>query len=170
DTRLAAAWGTSFNDGRGHFLLAADYNENKGVPEGRDRAWQRRSPTLVENPADTGAGDGIPAFVVRNNAVLFLGSPNGVSLPGMTGTPVDNLEFFPDGTARPRELGELAGNFMIGGSGSRLADRSALFIPTERFNVLATLQHDVTENVEAFVEASFAQSKSTGQLVDAFSF
>lgn len=170
DTRLAAAWGTSFNDGRGHFLLAADYNENKGVPEGRDRAWQRRSPTLVGNPADTGAGDGIPAFVVRNNAVLFLGSPNGVSLPGMTGTPVDNLEFFPDGTARPRELGELAGNFMIGGSGSRLADRSALFIPTERFNVLATLQHDVTENVEAFVEASFAQSKSTGQLVDAFSF
>lgn len=170
DTRLAAAWGTSLNGGAGHFLLAADYNKNEGVPEGRDRAWQRRSPALVSNPADTGRNDGIPAFLIRDNAVLFVGSPNGVTLPGLTGTGVDNLEFFPDGTARPRQLGEVMDNFMIGGSGSRLADRNALFIPIERFNVLATLQHDIADGTEAFVEASFAQSKSTGQLVDGFSF
>ena len=34
DTRLAAAWGVPLSDGRGHFLLAADYNKNEGVPEG----------------------------------------------------------------------------------------------------------------------------------------
>jgi outer membrane receptor protein involved in Fe transport len=61
-------------------------------------------------------------------------------------------------------------NFMLGGSGSRLGDRSAIFIPTERFNVLATLQHDIGDHTEAFVEASYAQSKSSGKLVDAFSF
>ncbi|HEY5756901.1 MAG TPA: TonB-dependent receptor, partial [Steroidobacter sp.] len=61
-------------------------------------------------------------------------------------------------------------NFMLGGSGSRLGDRSAIFIPTERFNVLATLQHDLGDHAEAFFEASFAQSKSEGKLVDAFSF
>ncbi len=167
DTRLAAAWGTSLNGGSGHFLLAADYNKNEGVPEGRDRAWQRRSPALVSNPANVNDHDGIPKFLIRDNAALFLSSPNGVTLPGgATG----NIEFFPDGTARPRQLGEVMGDFMIGGSGSRLGDRSALFIPTERFNVLATLQHEIADGTEAFVEASFAQSKSSGKLVDAFSF
>lgn len=170
DTRFAGAWGTSLSDGAGHFLLAADYNKNEGVPEGRDRGWQRRSPALVSNPADTGPNDGIPQFLIRDDAVLFLGSPNGVTLPGVTGTAADNLEFFPNGTARTRQLGEVMDNFMIGGSGSRLGDRSAIFIPTERFNVLATLQHDIGDNTEAFVEASFAQSKSSGRLIDPFSF
>jgi iron complex outermembrane recepter protein len=170
DTRLAGAWGTSLNGGAGHFLLAADYNKNEGVPEGRARGWQRRSPALVSNPDDTGPTDGRPAFLIRDNAVLFIGSPNGVTLPGVTGTGVDNLEFFPNGTAQTRQLGEVMDNFMLGGSGSRLGDRSAIFIPTERFNVLATLQHDIGDHTEAFVEASFAQSKSEGKLVDAFSF
>ncbi|MFC4313939.1 TonB-dependent receptor plug domain-containing protein [Steroidobacter flavus] len=167
DTRLAAAWGTSLSGGSGHFLLAADYNKNEGIAEGRDRAWQRRSPALVNNPANTSLTDGIPQYLIRDNAVLFIASPNGVTLPG---GPNGNLEFFPDGTAQERQLGEIMGDFMIGGSGSRLGDRSAIFIPTERFNVLATLQHDIGDNTEAFVEASFAQSKSTGKLVDAFSF
>ncbi len=170
DTRLSAAWGTSLNEGRGHFLLAADYNKNTGVPEGRDRAWQRRSPALVSNPANTGLNDGIPQYLIRDNAVLFLGSPNGVTFPGITGTAADNIEFLPNGTVQPRALGEVVGNFMIGGSGSRLGDHSALFIPTERYNVLATMQHDITDNTEVFVEASYAQSKSNGKLVDAFSF
>lgn len=170
DTRLSAAWGTSLNGGNGHFLLAADYNKNEGIPEGRDRAWQRRSPALVSNPDDTGRNDGVPQFLIRDNAVLFLGSPNGVTLPGVTGSGADNLEFFSNGTAQTRQLGEVMDNFMIGGSGSRLGDRGAIFIPTERFNVLATLQHDIGDRTEAFIEASFAQSKSTGRLVDAFSF
>jgi iron complex outermembrane receptor protein len=170
DTRLAMAWGTSLNSGRGHFLLAADYNNNEGVPQGRARDWQRRSPALVSNPADTGPNDGIPQFLIRDDAVLFLSSPNGVTLPGVTGTAADNLEFFSNGTVQPRQLGEVMDNFMIGGSGSRLGDRSAIFIPTERFNALATFQHDIGDHIEAFVEASFAQSKSSGKIVDAFSF
>jgi iron complex outermembrane recepter protein len=168
DTRLSGAWGTSLNGGAGHFLLAADYNKNEGVPEGKARGWQRRSPALVTNPDDTGRSDGRPAFLIRDNAVLFIGSPNGVTLPGVRG--VDNQEFFPNGTAQTRQLGQVMDNFMLGGSGSRLGDRSAIFIPTERFNVLATFQHDIGDHTEAFVEASFAQSKSEGKLVDAFSF
>jgi len=66
DTRLAAAWGTSFNDGRGHFLLAADYNENKGVPEGRDRAWQRRSRS--RSPATTKNASAMPPSAARWSA------------------------------------------------------------------------------------------------------
>ncbi|MEP7245815.1 MAG: TonB-dependent receptor, partial [Gammaproteobacteria bacterium] len=170
DTRFAAAWGTNLNGGSGHLLLAADYNKNTGVPEGRDRDWQRRSPALVGNTADTGPNDGIPSLTIRDNAVLFLASPNGVTLPLGIGAS-DNLEFFPNGTAQQRQLGDVVGNFMIGGSGSRLGDRVALFIPVERFNVLASAQHDIgSGQTKVFGEASFAESKSSGKLVDAFSF
>ena len=57
----------------------------------------RRSSAIRTTPT---TNDGIPAFMIRDNAVLFLGSPNGVTLPGVTGTGADNLEFFPDGTAQ----------------------------------------------------------------------
>lgn len=166
--RLSAAWGSGFDEGRGHFLLAADYDDNKGIPKASARKWQRRSPAIVSNPDDTGPSDGIPEYVFRDNAVLFIGSPNGVTLP--LGFATDNLEFFPDGIARPRILGDIGGNLMIGGSGSRLADQTALVVPTERFNVLGAVNYEVSESVTVFGEASFARSKSRGALVNAFSF
>ncbi|MBB4632077.1 outer membrane receptor protein involved in Fe transport [Sphingosinicella soli] len=170
--RLSGAWGSFFDEGRGHILLAADYDDNKGIPKANARGWQRRSPAIVSNPADTDGdsdnpSDGIPAFMFRDNAVLFIASPNGVTLPG---GPVGNLEFFSDGVARPRILGDVYGTFMSGGSGSRLADQTALVVPTERFNVLAAVSYEVAGGVEAFGEASFARSKSRGALVNAFSF
>jgi iron complex outermembrane receptor protein len=166
--RLSAAWGNFFDEGRGHILLAADYDDNKGIPKASARKWQRRSPAIVSNPDDTGPSDGIPQYVFRDNAVLFIGSPNGVTLP--LGLATDNLEFFPDGIARPRILGEIGGNLMIGGSGSRLADQTALVVPTERFNVLGAVSYEVSESVTVFGEASFARSKSRGALVNAFTF
>ncbi|MDT9600373.1 TonB-dependent receptor [Sphingosinicella rhizophila] len=160
--RLSGAWGTKFGDGRGHFLIAGDYDKNKGIPRGTDREWQRLSPGVV-------AGTGGNAFQFLNNSKLFVGSPNGVTLPG---GPAGNLEFFPDGTARPRELGENIGatNLMTGGSGSQMANRTAIVIPTERFNVLAAAHYDISDGVTIFGEASYAQSKSRGGLVDAFRF
>ncbi len=165
--RLSAAYGTFFSEGRGHFLIAADYDDNKGIPQASARGWQRRSPAIVANPADTGPSDGIPEFMFVDNAVLFIASPNGVTLPG---GPTGNLEFFPDGLARTRILGDIGGTFMSGGSGSRLGDQSALFVPTERFNVMTAARYEVADGVEVFGEASFARSKSRGALVNAFTF
>ena len=168
DVRLSAAWGGKFAEDRGHFLLAADFNDNKGIPHGRARGWQRRSPAIVTNPGDTGPNDGNPDYVFRDNAVLYVGSPNGVTI-GL-GLPNDNLEFFPDGTARPRVLGDIGGTLMIGGSGSRLADNTALVIPTQRFNILGAVDYALTDSIDFFTEASFARSKSRGAIVNAFTF
>jgi outer membrane receptor protein involved in Fe transport len=167
--RLSGAWGTKFGGDRGHILIAADYDKNKGIPRGVDRKWQRLSPGIVGNPDDTGPNDGRPGLLIRNNSFLFVGSPNGVTLPGgATG----NLEFFPDGTARPRVLGDNVGgtNLMTGGSGAQMANRTAIVIPTERFNILTAAHYDVADGVTLFGEASYAQSKSRGGLVDAFRF
>ncbi|MEQ8516185.1 MAG: Plug domain-containing protein, partial [Chromatocurvus sp.] len=130
ETRVALAFGTNFANDRGHLLLAMDYTDNKGIPESRDRGWQQRHTGLLANSANTGPNDGIPQFLIADNAALYIGSPNGVTI-GL-GLPTDNLEFLPNGTAIPRDVGIVGGNLMIGGSGAFLPDRSTTLIPQER--------------------------------------
>lgn len=168
NSRISAAFGNHFSDDRGHFMVAFEYFDNDGIPEAKVRDWVRKHPGLLVNPLDTGPNDGIPQFVIRNDATLFLASPNGVTLP--LGLPTDNLEFLPDGTVIPRTLGIPGGNLMQGGSGSFLPDRDALDIPVERQSILGTLDYQLTDNVKFFGEASYTKSETIGQIVDAFMF
>lgn len=158
--RLSMAFGSEVGDDRGHVLIAADYNDSKGIPRATARDWALRHPGLL-------AVAGSPSHVIRNNASLFLASPNGVTLPG---GPLGNLEFLPDGTAVPRALGAIGGNLMEGGSGSFLGDTAALVIPVERKNLLAVFDYDITEDVNFYFEGSAGQSNSAGALVDSFLF
>jgi outer membrane receptor protein involved in Fe transport len=168
--RVSAAFGHHFADGRGHFMIAAEVFDNKGVPETRSRDWGREHWGLVNNSADTGPNDGIPAWHFRPDVALFIGSPNGVTLPGF-GFVSDNIEFFPDGTYGPRDLGIVSGNsLMEGGSGSFLVDRTALSIPNERKAIFGTLSYQMTDNARFFAEASYTKAESIGRFVDAFSF
>lgn len=166
--RISAAYGSHFSDDRGHFMIAVDYFDNDGIPEARVRDWVRKHPGVLVNPLDTGPNDGIPHFVIRNDATLFLASPNGVTLP--LGLPTDNLEFLPDGTVIPRALGIPGGNLMQGGSGSFLPDRNALDIPLERQSMLGTLDYQFSDHVRFFSEVSYTKSESSGAVVDAFAF
>ncbi len=166
--RLSGAFGSYFSDDRGHFMIAADYFKNDGIPEAKVRDWVRKHPGVLVNPLDAGPNDGIPQFIIRNDATLFLASPNGVTLP--LGLPTDNLEFLPDGTVIPRALGIPGGNLMQGGSGSFLPDRDALDIPVERQSILGTLDYQFTDHVRFFSEASYTKSETSGQIVDAFMF
>ncbi|MEE8340312.1 MAG: TonB-dependent receptor [Xanthomonadales bacterium] len=168
NARISGAFGNHFSDDRGHFMVAFEYFDNDGIPEAKVRDWVRKHPGLLVNPLDTGPNDGIPQFVIRNDATLFLASPNGVTLP--LGLPTDNLEFLPDGTAIPRALGIPGGNLMQGGSGSFLPDRDALDIPVERQSILGTLDYQFTDHVRFFSEASYTKSETRGQIVDAFMF
>ncbi|WP_417624684.1 TonB-dependent receptor [Paremcibacter congregatus] len=165
--RLSMAFGSAVAEGRGHILIAADYNDHKGIPLATARDWSLRHPGILPNAADTGPNDGIPANIIRNNVGLFLASPNGVTLPG---GPLGNLEFLPDGTAIPRALGTIGGVMMAGGSGSFLSDSAALYIPVERKNVMAAFDYDITEDVNFYFEGSAGQSNSNGALVNSFSF
>lgn len=158
--RLSMAFGSDVDDGRGHILIAADYNDNKGVPFATARDWALRHPGLL-------AVGGTPANIIRDNVSLFLSSPNGVTLPGGA---LGNLEFLPDGTAIPRALGNIGGIMMEGGSGSFLADSAALVIPVERKNVMAAFDYKITDDINFYFEGSAGQSNSTGALVNSFTF
>lgn len=165
--RLSMAYGTRTGDDRGHILIAADWNDSKGIPFATARDWSNRHPGFLQNPADTGPNDGIPAFRIATNAKLFLGSPNGVTLPG---GPLGNLEFLPGGQVVPRALGSLGGVLMEGGSGSTLTDFAALVIPNERKNVMAAFDYALTEDINFYFEGGAAKSDSEGAMVSSFSF
>ncbi|MFC3051613.1 TonB-dependent receptor [Kordiimonas pumila] len=165
--RVSMAFGSDVADGRGHILIAADYNDSKGVPLATARDWAQRHPGIITNSLDTGPNDGIPSRIIADDVSLFIASPNGVTLPG---GPLGNLEFLPDGSVVDRELGNIGGNLMAGGSGSYLADSAALAIPLERKNVLAALDYKITEDINFYFEGTASQSNSEGALVDSFSF
>lgn len=169
NSRISAAFGRGFGDDRGHFMFAAEWFDTDGVPEARARDWSLEHWGFLSNPANTGPNDGIPAFRLAPNSTLFLASPNGVTLPGM-GLASDNIEFFPDGTWGPRDLGVLGGNLMEGGSGANLTDNLAIVQPSERKSILGTLSYQMNDDARFFVEASYTESESVGALIDAFAF
>ncbi len=165
--RISAALGHHFSDNRGHFMLAVEHFDTKGIPESFERDWAQEHWGFLSNPADTGPNDGIPAFRFAPDSKLFIGSPNGVTLPG---GPVGNLEFFPDGSFGERALGVIGGALMEGGSGAYLVDRLAIAIPSDRTAVFGTLSYDISDNARFFAEASYTEASSLGRFVDAFRF
>ncbi|MBN7797629.1 TonB-dependent receptor domain-containing protein [Parahaliea mediterranea] len=168
--RISAAFGQKFADDRGHFMVAADVFDNDGVPASSARDWSNEHWAILSNPNDTSPNDGIPSRIIRPNAALYLASPNGVTL-GNGSSPIDNLEFLPDGTAIPRELGAYAsGSHMLGGSGSYLSDNTALDVPVERNALLGSVRFDLTDTLRIFAEGSYTVSESDGALINAFRF
>ncbi|WP_417451263.1 TonB-dependent receptor plug domain-containing protein [Kordiimonas sp.] len=165
--RLSMAFGSKVADDRGHILIAADYNDSKGIPDSRGRDWAARHPGILPNPANTGAGDGNPAHIIADDVSLFLANNNGVTLPG---GPLGNLEFLPDGTAVNRELGTIGGLFMVGGSGAYLSDATAIAIPVERKNIMAAFDYKLNDDISFYFEGNAGQSNSEGALVESFIF
>ncbi|WP_262689766.1 TonB-dependent receptor [Kordiimonas aestuarii] len=163
--RLSMAFGSKIADDRGHILIAADYNDNKGITDSRARDWSLRHPGILPNPDNTGTSDGNPAYIFADDVNLFLATNNGVTLPG---GPLGNLEFLPDGTATDRELGTIGGVFMIGGSGAYLGDVTALAIPVERKNIMAAFDYQLNDDISFYFEGNAGQSNSEGALVDGF--
>jgi len=168
--RLSLAYGGEIDDGRGRFMIAAEYNDNKGIPRADARDWSNEHYALIGNPDydPSNPSSATPQFIIRPDAHLSIASPNGVTL-GL-GLPTDNLEFLPDGSVIPRALGVGNGNFFEGGSGSTLSDSTAAMIPLERQSILATFDYEITDGINFFFEGSAAQSESTGGLVAPFAF
>ncbi|WP_081611385.1 TonB-dependent receptor [Kordiimonas gwangyangensis] len=167
--RVSLAFGANVAEGRGHVLIAADYNESKGLPDARGREWSREHWGIIANPDDTGPNDGIAANMFAPDVKLFIASPNGVTLPD--GTALGNLEFMPGGTAVSRQLGDVIGGvFMTGGSGAYFGDQTALAIPLERKNIMAAFNYEVAEGLNFYFEGNAGQSASEGALIDSFIF
>ncbi len=148
--RFELAFGAPFADGRGHFLIAGEYARNDGVPNSLDRPWFRQWDTLI-NP------DGPPREITRSGVIDTRVAAGGL----ITGGPLQGITFDPDGTPRQFDYGDFrSGVLAAGGEGEGFYSVVSLEARLKRRNLFGRVSYELTDNVAAFAEASFANTRS----------
>jgi len=167
DESASFAYGFSFSDGRGHLSIGGDFQDNSGIGGQADRDWSARSWGLVSNPADTGPDDGIPDRIVTDNVLLAVGTAGGY-LPAAFGNDpaVAEIYFGPGGEILPYDSGVPAEFFwQIGGSGGSAGSTASLMAPLERKSVTGLFDYEITDNLNFFLDLSYAESDANNEIV-----
>ena len=155
---LALAGGLRFAGGRGHFMAASEFVDMKGV--GADRDWFREHQQVIANPAYR-AGNGQPQNLLVPNVTASVATLGGLITDG----PLKGLQFLPGGATAPFRYGNNLGTqYHTDGDGLYPGDIISLMTPLTRANLFTRTTYDLTDNVEAFMEASVAYAETTFNL------
>jgi outer membrane receptor protein involved in Fe transport len=150
--------GANFDDGRGNVALAVSYTKQSPFTQG-DRAFGRVP--LADNPAHTafvfsGSGN-IPGGRIPLSATQLAGL---VGVPAVTAgtatcTAITSVRFLPGGTPARYCSPEDSYNY---------ASFNLLQRPLERWNTAVLGHYDIADNVTAFAEAYFVNSRNNSIL------
>ena len=155
----SAAVGTHFSDNRGRFVIGGEFADDGAARNCFSRHWCEVEPQIFQNPD----------YKINGQAANFIGTqvrPSTMTAAGIINSPgsLHGRQFNPDGSlsATPFNYGAMPDvQFMIGGgqygSNFRLAV-PYLRIPVQRFSLLSNLEYDLTDDLSAFVTASYGQS------------
>ncbi|HEY6815590.1 MAG TPA: TonB-dependent receptor, partial [Croceibacterium sp.] len=186
DWHAAGAWGTAFADGRGHFIVGAEYQNTSSIgncSEVRDWCAQQYSTFNNTEYATPGApGYGQPHYVIGPDATISYSSSTGALspcaffvpgagfcayVPALTGP---TFQFNPAGTAAiPFDSGRYsAGAFPIFGlprqGGDQYAtgnyDGTTLRPSIEKVTALARAEFEISPAITASLEGSYARSEA----------
>lgn len=143
------AWGTDFADGRGHFMVAADYMNERGI-------LNRKGRPKLESGVFLRPDGRLELVEDPNSTQLY----NGGSILRLTGAPY-NLVFNPDGNIGGFPLGSVTqGVTTVGGGGQNIFDYVAVSTPYERINGFARADFEVTDSLKVW--ANFSYHRMTG--------
>nr|WP_298720393.1 TonB-dependent receptor [uncultured Steroidobacter sp.] len=166
DKSLSAqlTFGTAFADGRGHFLISGEHTHSDGIDGTEGRPWARLPAAVIVNPNyGTGAGQStsVPQYLVRRDLGLVAGTPGGIITTGsLRGT-----YFGPNGTVLSGyDFGTNVGNnFQEGGDWeySRIENGIDIAGSVERNVGYLRTSYDLTDNVNAYIEGQYSQTRTT---------
>jgi outer membrane receptor protein involved in Fe transport len=153
------AYGASFADGRGHFMVSGEYAKNEGMGDCYVRDWCPREMQLP------GGGPGYATTVRAGPAQLGWWGPDGLVSGGPAGGPFRGTTFNPDGTLRQFQYGEaLSGGVThilnLGGEDALyngLLTGTLLIPEVERYTAYAHASYDLTDSITASLDASFGR-------------
>ena len=164
--RLGALAGTSFANGRGNIVGAFEYNKTEGLLyTDRERTAAGLfyvAPNDPDSPFDN--------ILIRDRRIPILsafGAPTIADAPPGFGLDIldgsgNTLVFDANGNLTPLDYGERYGAVnSSGGNGFDLAPLQNLLSPVERYLGAIQASYDITDNVTAFVEGQYANSKGT---------
>jgi len=168
DMGVSLADGFAALDGRLHVVAGLDYDDNRGVGNIYSRSWSRVEPGNSGNPLAFGAARpaGTPANGWANGVEYATQTPGGVintarTAAGTSSSVLNQLAFNPDGSTYKLVRGPVFGNLMINSSSNPLATPIAqwsLKDPLRQVASLVRATYDVTDDTQAFVQASYAYS------------
>lgn len=159
----SVAFGTAFAGDRGHFVIGGDFFENEGILNQSSRDWAARNWTLFSNAQS--ATNGLPARIITPDAHLSRATYGGVVISGPPA--LRNQQFGPGGVLQPFAAGSIVGTlYQLGGDGIHIGDGANLSAPRERTSGFAKIKFDLTEGLSAFMEASYAKSETTLDIVE----
>ena len=144
-------FGTSFADGRGHFMIGAEYQNNKGI---LDRFSRRNigSSGLYTNPTYTPT-NGEHRYFLSTNVFNADSSTGGLIVSGA----LKGQTFNSDGTLRPFQYGSLHNaTSMIGGEGVSTTGQQALSAPYQRVSSYARASFEIG-NAKMWADFSYAR-------------
>lgn len=134
--RFEAAWGTDFLEGRGHFVIGAEYLDNEGVVPKISRPRIGRWGQVSTN-------DGTGRFVTVPDVGFANAAYGGLIMSGV----LSGKTFNPDGSLRDFDFGQQVGTSTVGGEGPSNDDLSPLVTPQQRFAAMASATYDVTDTL-----------------------
>jgi outer membrane receptor protein involved in Fe transport len=164
DTSESLAFGTSFADGRVHFVAAVEADDNKGMGDCYSRNWCPNQMLVSNTPAGYG---GLPAS-------LRVGpdAPGNLNQDGLINTvsgPLRGITFNPNGTTRNYQYGQIFGTnpspvFTLGGEGTYENGylQGILLSPrVSRETVFSHLDVAISDKVKGSVDLSFGNTEGT---------
>ncbi|MDB5467820.1 MAG: hypothetical protein JWQ46_2582 [Phenylobacterium sp.] len=152
--RASLAGGTSFADGRGHFMAAGEYASSAGVGSNRD--WFKQHWANIANPAYV-KGNGQPQNLILPNVGVSVATLGGL----ITSGPLKGLQFLPGGQTSQFQYGTNVGaQYMTGGGGIYPGDLISLVTPLERASLFARATFDFDDKTQGFFEASTAYART----------
>ncbi|MBU0557256.1 MAG: TonB-dependent receptor [Alphaproteobacteria bacterium] len=168
ERRVGLGFGSSFGDGRGHFVIGGEYVKSDGIGSFDDRAWGRRYEESVAFAANRPAGTPSRSF---ESGVRFVNSLIGGVILGSNAdtNPANGADvlrgiWFP----APGEVGSFTYGNETGGSSYNMSSSQGtpprlghtLVLPIDRYVVRAHLNYELNDSLGMFVEGSYGRSGS----------
>lgn len=167
DQKYSFAVGHGFMDDRIHVVAGIDYEKRKAVGNCYSRAWCAREYGIVSNPDQ--ATNGEPALIISPNVRASQITPAGVIVSSKIVNAYGGQQLTADGTGLlPFEHGDYFApnnNQMVGGSTAGInsfANAFDLMSPQTRWSTFLHGEADLSDSIEAWVDASIAHTDTTG--------
>jgi outer membrane receptor protein involved in Fe transport len=152
------AAGRSFANDKAHFVIGAEYSDNKGMGTIYHRAWGRKQPGLLSFGTAATRG-GLPAQGLGEGITYALQTDGGIITTG----PLRGIAFGAGGAPFNLTFGQIYSNVMIGGNNGPDASPFGnwkVLAPHKRYNGLARLTYEFNDNLTAFAEYGYSHQDS----------
>ena len=171
--KVGIAGGTTFGEGRGHFVVAADYGYQQDM-DGNARDWNQQGFFYFANPAyatvanaATGVSPTNPQLIIRNRVGLWSSNAGGVIASG----PLKGIAFGPGGQPYNYNFGELtSGSYNIGGGWqtATMQGQNSLSAGVIDKHLFTNVSYEVTDDIKVFAQYNFGTVSSTNKVANTY--